>query len=112
MALRSLKSARELASALASGPGAAPLASNITKISLAYAIKGINESASAKHFLHENLPRMQYNNPSVEFQLLQSEDPKTTPKLTVHFGNDQSKSFEIARMHSDAIVDLVTNAKP
>lgn len=39
-----------------------------------------------RHFLQENLPRMQYNNPDVEFEVFKSADPATKPSVTVHFG--------------------------
>lgn len=49
MALRSLKSTRDLITHLSSGVGASQLPSSITKISLTYAFKGKNESAGAKY---------------------------------------------------------------
>ncbi|ORX61653.1 hypothetical protein DM01DRAFT_1316474 [Hesseltinella vesiculosa] len=109
MALRSIQSTRELIKQLTSGVGAAPLPSSITKISMSYAVKGKNESAGAKHFLHETLPRMQYNNPNVVFELNKSTDPATKPVVTVHFGQ-RSKSIDIPRMQSDAIYEHIVSA--
>ncbi|KAI8081573.1 uncharacterized protein BX664DRAFT_340741 [Halteromyces radiatus] len=111
MSLRSIKSTRELISQLSSGVGSSKLPSSITKISLTYAFKGKNESAGAKHFLHETLPRMQYNNPSVLFELNKSADPTTKPVVTVHFG-EKSSTIDIPRLHSDTICEKVMDAKP
>ncbi|KAI8065600.1 hypothetical protein BC940DRAFT_320454 [Gongronella butleri] len=110
MALRSIQSTRELIKQLTTGVGAAPLPSTITKISMAYAVKGKNDSAGAKHFLHETLPRMQYNNPSVVFELQKSTDPATKPTVTVHFGQGQTKTIDIPRTHSDEIYNKVVAA--
>ncbi|KAI8381030.1 uncharacterized protein BYT42DRAFT_565017 [Radiomyces spectabilis] len=111
MSLRALKSSREIISRLTSGAAARQLPSNVSKISLSYAIKGKNESASAKHFLHESLPCIQYNNPNVEFELKKSTDPSIKPTVTVHFG-DRSKVIDISRLHTDLICDQLFDAKP
>ncbi|CDH58785.1 hypothetical protein RO3G_05511 [Lichtheimia corymbifera JMRC:FSU:9682] len=112
MSLRSLKSAREIVSKLQSGSGAQKLSPQVTKISLAYAFKGKTECAGAKHFLQENLPRMQYNNPDVEFEVFKSADPATKPSVTVHFGERGSKTIDIPTMQSDTICDKVFQASP
>jgi hypothetical protein len=48
MSLRTLKSTKEILQQLKSGSGAAQLPSNISKIALTFALKGKNESASAR----------------------------------------------------------------
>ncbi|KAI9317542.1 hypothetical protein BX666DRAFT_2026818 [Dichotomocladium elegans] len=112
MSLRSLKSAREIVAKLQSGPGAQKLSPQVSKVSLTYAFKGKTECAGAKHFLNENLPRMKYNNPHVEFEVVQSADPATKPVVTVHFGERGAKSFAVPNMHTDAICDKVFQAAP
>ncbi|KAI8137085.1 hypothetical protein BJV82DRAFT_636796 [Fennellomyces sp. T-0311] len=112
MSLRSLKSAREIVAQLGSGPGSQKLSPDVTKIALTYAFKGKTECAGAKHFLHENLPRMQYNNPSVEFIVEKSADAATKPTVTVHFGERGSKVIDIPNMHTDSICQKVFEVKP
>lgn len=48
MSLRSATSTREILKLLTSGPGAAKLPSNVSKIALAFSSKGKNESAGAR----------------------------------------------------------------
>ncbi|CAO3641223.1 unnamed protein product [Cunninghamella blakesleeana] len=112
MSLRSIKSTRELINQLSSGIGSTKLPSTITKLSLTYAFKGKNESAGAKHFLHETLPRIQYNNPSLKVELTKSSDPSTKPTVTVHFGQEKSKTIDIPLLHSDKIYEHILEAKP
>ncbi|KAI8063406.1 uncharacterized protein B0P05DRAFT_476932 [Gilbertella persicaria] len=110
MSLRAAKSTRDILQQLTSGPGAAKLPSSITKISLTLAIKGQNESAGAKHFLHENLPRIQYNNPHVEYMVNKSLDASTKPTVSIHYANGTSKEIAIPRTQSNVIVDQVFNS--
>ncbi|KAI8351771.1 hypothetical protein EDC96DRAFT_577494 [Choanephora cucurbitarum] len=110
MSLRAAKSTREILKHLTSGPGASALPSNITKIALTMAIKGKNESAGAKHFLHENLPRIQYNNPHVEYVVNKSLDASTKPTVAIHFANGSQKVIDIPRVQSSVIVDQVFNS--
>lgn len=49
MSFRALKSTRDILQQLRTGPGATALPSNINKIALTFAIKGKNESASARY---------------------------------------------------------------
>ncbi|KAI9491346.1 hypothetical protein BDB00DRAFT_767242 [Zychaea mexicana] len=112
MSLRSLKSAREIVAQLGSGVGAQKLLPDVSKIALTYAFKGKTECAGAKHFLQESLPRMQYNNPNVEFVVESSADPATKPTVTVHFGERGSKVFAVPSTHSDSICQQVFEAKP
>ncbi|KAG0182961.1 hypothetical protein DFQ28_003440 [Apophysomyces sp. BC1034] len=111
MSLRSLKSTRDILAHLTSGPGASKLASNISKISLTYAIKGKHECAGAKHFLQDVMPRIQYNNPTIEFEVNKLTDPTTKPIVTVHSG-ERAKTIEVPRLHSDVICEKVFEARP
>ncbi|KAI8979199.1 hypothetical protein BDF20DRAFT_820283 [Mycotypha africana] len=112
MSLRAAKSTREILNLLSNGSGAAKLPSNISKIQLTLAFKGKNESAGARHFLKENLPRIQYNNPTVKYEVFKKADPTTKPTISIHFTNGGSKTIEIPRVYSETIVDQVFNATP
>ncbi|EIE80806.1 hypothetical protein G6F46_012362 [Rhizopus delemar] len=107
MSLRTLKSTKEILQQLKSGSGAAQLPSNISKIALTFALKGKNESASARHFLNENLPRIQYNNPQVEYEVNKVADANIKPTVTLHFRNGASKTLDIARVKSSTICDQI-----
>lgn len=48
MSLRAAQSTREILKHLTTGPGAAKLPSNVSKIALTFALKGKNESAGAR----------------------------------------------------------------
>lgn len=82
------------------------------------------------------MPRLQYNNPNVEFVINRSTDPQTAPVVTVHFGksrleeyynisrrlngktyafigNQQSKTIEIPpKYQNEDVCKLVFEAKP
>ncbi|KAG2185801.1 hypothetical protein INT43_002238 [Umbelopsis isabellina] len=101
-------STQTVLSRLQSGLGATRLAPKVTKISVSMALKGKSEGAGARHFVRENLPTIQYNNPSLEFEIIKSADAAMKPLLTVSFGDsiaaDQSpKTIELARQQSSAI---------
>lgn len=38
-----------------------------------------------RHFLQENLPRIRYNNPSIEYEVYKTLDASTKPTIAVHF---------------------------
>ncbi|RCH79251.1 hypothetical protein CU098_000685, partial [Rhizopus stolonifer] len=102
-----LKTTKEIVQQLQTGPGSAQLSSNISKIALTFALKGKNESASARHFLQENLPRIQYNNPHVEYEVNKLLESSTKPTITLHFRNGGSKTLDIARVRSNIICDQI-----
>lgn len=104
-----IMSTQKLLSRLQSGLGATKLSPNVTKISVSLAMKGKNECAGARyaelkpgvpstcnqqpywlsrrrHFIRENLPTVQYNNPSVEYEIIKSPESAMKPLLTVSFG--------------------------
>ncbi|KAG2210551.1 uncharacterized protein EV154DRAFT_49203 [Mucor mucedo] len=110
MSLRAAQSTREILKHLTSGPGAAKLSPNVSKIALTFALKGKNESAGARHFLQENLPRIRYNNPNVEYQVSKVLDSSIKPTVAVHFSNGRSKVIEIPRVQSNVIVDQIFTA--
>ncbi|ORE10930.1 hypothetical protein BCV72DRAFT_247255 [Rhizopus microsporus var. microsporus] len=110
MSFRALKSTRDILQQLRTGPGATALPSNINKIALTFAIKGKNESASARHFLQENLPRMQYNNPHIEYEVNRVHDSSIKPTVTIHYSDGKSKTLDIARVQSSAICEQIMSS--
>ncbi|CAO3667238.1 unnamed protein product [Umbelopsis vinacea] len=88
-------STQKLLSRLQSGLGATKLSSNVTKISVSLAMKGKNECAGARHFIKENLPTIQYNNPSVEYEIIKSPDSAMKPLLTVSFADQSTKQLNL-----------------
>ncbi|KAI9263098.1 hypothetical protein BY458DRAFT_438770 [Sporodiniella umbellata] len=111
MSLRAAKTTREILQQLKSGLGASPLPSNVTKIALTFALKGKNESASARHFLQDSLPRIQYNNPGVEYEVKKVLDSSTKPTITLHYRNGGSKIIDIARVKSPLICSRIFDGK-
>jgi hypothetical protein len=87
-----------------------------------------------RHFLQENLPRIRYNNPNIEYEVYKTLDTSTKPTIAVHFckfhrdlaeimtpvcsfifiilANGTSKVIEIPRVQSNVIVDQVFAAAP
>ncbi|KAI8578134.1 hypothetical protein K450DRAFT_248270 [Umbelopsis ramanniana AG] len=96
-------STQKILSRLQSGLGAAKLSPNITKISVSLATKGKNECAGARHFIKEDLPGVQYNNPAVEYEIIKSPEAATKPVLTVSFADQSTKTIELARQQSSSI---------
>lgn len=96
-------STQKVLSRLQSGMGATRFAPNVTKISVSMALKGKSEGAGARHFVRENLPTIQYNNPSLEFEIIKSADAAMKPLLTVSFADQSPKTIELARQQSSAI---------
>jgi hypothetical protein len=39
-----------------------------------------------RHFLQENLPRIRYNNPNIEYEVIKVLDTSIKPTVAVHFG--------------------------
>ncbi|KAI8986353.1 hypothetical protein BDB01DRAFT_785297 [Pilobolus umbonatus] len=110
MSLRAATSTRAIIKQLSSGPGAYKLSPKVSKIALTFAIKGNNESASARHFLQENLPRIQYNNPNITYEVNKVSDPSIKPTVTLHFGNGTTKTIDIPRVQSSVICDEIFTA--
>ncbi|CAM0134764.1 hypothetical protein VKS41_000683 [Umbelopsis sp. WA50703] len=96
-------STQQVLSRLQSGLGATKLSPNVTKIAVSMALKGKSECAGARHFVRDNLPTIQYNNPSLEFEITKSADAAMKPVLTVSFVDQSPKTIELARQQSSAI---------
>lgn len=39
-----------------------------------------------RYFLRENMPRIQYNNPLIQFEVQKVQQPGVSPELTIEFG--------------------------
>ncbi|RUS21472.1 hypothetical protein BC937DRAFT_92607 [Endogone sp. FLAS-F59071] len=70
---------------ITTGLGATKLNPSVRRVSLIYAIQGKTECMGAKYFYRENLPRVKYANPEVEFVVNKSKDATITPTLTIEF---------------------------
>ncbi|KAF9178902.1 hypothetical protein BGZ51_007376 [Haplosporangium sp. Z 767] len=56
-----------------------------------------------KYFLRENLPRIQYNNPTIQFEVKKVQEPGVSPELTVEFANNDIKKIPCSRIQSSDI---------
>lgn len=82
-----------------------------------------------RHFLQENLPRIQYNNPHVEYEVNRVHDASIKPTVTIHYskyivcillktlanmcqfvGDGKSKTLDIARVQSSAICEQIMSS--
>ncbi|KAF9915090.1 hypothetical protein BX616_006917 [Lobosporangium transversale] len=70
---------------LRNGLGAIRLRSDVKKVTLMFSRK--SDNAGARYFLRENLPRIQYNNPTIQIEVKKVKEPGVSPELTVEFGN-------------------------
>jgi len=41
-----------------------------------------------RYFLRENMPRIQYNNPAIQFDVQKVQQPGVSPELTIEFGKE------------------------
>ncbi|KAL1919256.1 mitochondrial 54S ribosomal protein mL61 [Calcarisporiella thermophila] len=94
---------------LIQGQGAVKLSPDVRRVSLVYAFQGKNKSMGAKHFLRENLPRIQYNNPNVEIVVTKLKDPGTIPSVTVEFADSTVQKLEVPMMNSTEICNKFLN---
>ncbi|KAF9366464.1 hypothetical protein BGX34_002337 [Mortierella sp. NVP85] len=69
---------------LRNGIGAARLSPDVRKITLTFSRK--SDNAGARYFLRENMPRIQYNNPAIQFEVNKLKEPGVSPELTIEFG--------------------------
>ncbi|KAF8923720.1 hypothetical protein BGZ58_002621 [Dissophora ornata] len=93
---------------LRSGLGAIRLRSDVKKVSLTFSRK--SDNAGARYFLRENMPRIQYNNPSILFEVKKVKEAGVAPELTVEFGmsmgkgaNNDIKTIPCSRIQSSEI---------
>ncbi|KAJ1986011.1 hypothetical protein H4R33_003605 [Dimargaris cristalligena] len=98
---------RTLISGLTTGQGSNKLPDNVKKVILHY--QSGSRVYGMRHFLHRTLPRVQYNNPNVEFELDQQKTP-VFPEVIIQFG-DATKSVVKARMlNSDQLYEKFNEA--
>jgi len=93
----------KLLSRLQSGLGTAKLSPNVTRISISLAMKGKNDCAGARHFIKEYLPSVQYNNPSIEYEIVKTPESAMKPLLTVSFADRSAKTIDLVRQQSSSI---------
>ncbi|KAF9432572.1 hypothetical protein BGZ76_010605 [Entomortierella beljakovae] len=90
-----------IVSDLRNGLGAVRLSSDVKKISLMFSRK--SDNAGARHFLRENMPRIQYNNPAIQFEVKKVQEAGVAPELTVEFANSEIKKIPCSRIQSSEI---------
>ncbi|KAG0001430.1 hypothetical protein BGZ80_006182 [Entomortierella chlamydospora] len=73
---------------LRNGLGAIRLRPDVKKVTLTFS--GKSDNAGARYFLRENMPRIQYNNPTIQFEVNKLKEAGVSPELTVEFGTCHS----------------------
>ncbi|KAF9178064.1 hypothetical protein BGZ50_008101 [Haplosporangium sp. Z 11] len=86
---------------LRNGLGAVKLRPDVKKVTLMFSRK--SDNAGARYFLRENLPRIQYNNPTIQFEVKKVQEPGVSPELTVEFANNDIKKIPCSRIQSSDI---------
>ncbi|KAG0251210.1 hypothetical protein BG011_007786 [Mortierella polycephala] len=86
---------------LRNGLGAVKLRPDVKKVTLMFSRK--SDNAGARYFLRENMPRIQYNNPAIEFEVKKVKEPGVSPELTVEFANNDIKKIPCSRIQSSDI---------
>ncbi|KAG0237841.1 hypothetical protein BGW42_008462 [Actinomortierella wolfii] len=86
---------------LRNGLGAVRLRSDVKKISLAFSRKADN--AGARYFLKENMPRLQYNNPQIQFEVTKVKDTMIPPEVTVEFASNTTQKISCSKIQSSEI---------
>ncbi|KAG0304325.1 hypothetical protein BGZ98_005655 [Dissophora globulifera] len=86
---------------LRNGFGAVRLGSNVKKVSLTFSKK--SDNAGARYFLRENMPRIQYNNPAIQFEINKVQESTVAPQLTIEFANSEVKTISCSRIQSSEI---------
>ncbi|KAI8054600.1 hypothetical protein BDF22DRAFT_680189 [Syncephalis plumigaleata] len=88
-----------IVSRLTHGLGAQKLP-NVRKVTLTLHRNSAN--FGARYFIRENLPRLQFNNPQVEFHVTRVATPQS-PKLTVQMVDGSIKEMAIKRVNSEQV---------
>ncbi|CAG8769762.1 13359_t:CDS:2, partial [Cetraspora pellucida] len=97
--LATLSKTAKLIIDLRTGLGAAKLDSDVKKVSLVFSRKQDNAGA------RENLPRIAFNNPDLNIEVLISKEYGVKPILTVEFGHNDEKEvvIQLSQRHSEDI---------
>ncbi|KAF9585072.1 hypothetical protein BGW38_004005 [Lunasporangiospora selenospora] len=90
-----------IVSDLRNGLGAVRLRPDVRKVTLRYS--GKSDNAGARYFARENLPRIQYNNPSILVEVQKLKEAGVVPELTVEFANSDVKKISCSRIQSSEI---------
>ncbi|KAG0050685.1 hypothetical protein BGZ83_004515 [Gryganskiella cystojenkinii] len=83
------------------GLGAIKLRPDVKKVTLTFSRR--SDNAGARYFLRENMPRIQYNNPLIQFEVNKVQQPGVAPELTVEFSNNDIKKISCSRIQSSEI---------
>ncbi|KAF9205833.1 hypothetical protein BGZ81_011285 [Podila clonocystis] len=86
---------------LRNGLGAIKLRPDIKKVTLMFSRR--SDNAGARYFLRENMPRIQYNNPLIQFEVQKVQQPGVSPELTIEFANNDIKKISCSRIQSSEI---------
>ncbi|KAF9974113.1 hypothetical protein BGZ73_002611 [Actinomortierella ambigua] len=86
---------------LRTGLGAVRLRPDVKKISLAFSRK--SDNSGARYFLKENMPRLQYNNPQIQFEVTKVKDAVIVPEVTVEFANGPAQKISCSKIQSSDI---------
>ncbi|KAF8981294.1 hypothetical protein BGZ46_003009 [Entomortierella lignicola] len=66
---------------LRNGLGAIRLRPDVKKVTLTFS--GKSDNAGPRYFIRENMPRIQYNNPTIQFEVKKVKEANVNPELTV-----------------------------
>ncbi|KAF9931902.1 hypothetical protein FBU30_009323 [Linnemannia zychae] len=86
---------------LRNGLGAVKLRPDVKKVTLVFSRK--SDNAGARYFLRENMPRLQYNNPTIQFEVQKLKEAGVVPELTIEFANNDIKKISCSRIQSSEI---------
>ncbi|KAG0373764.1 MAG: hypothetical protein J3R72DRAFT_435458 [Linnemannia gamsii] len=86
---------------LRNGLGAIKLRSDVKKVTLVFS--GKSDNSGARYFVRENMPRLQYNNPAIQFEVQKSQQPGVIPELMIEFANNDIKKISCSRIQSAEI---------
>ncbi|KAF9958996.1 hypothetical protein BGZ65_000931 [Modicella reniformis] len=86
---------------LRNGLGAVRLRPDVKKVTLTFSSK--SDNAGARYFLRENMPRIQYNNPAIQFEVNKLQESGVNPELTIEFANNDIRKISCSRIQSSEI---------
>ncbi|EIM91992.1 uncharacterized protein STEHIDRAFT_46250 [Stereum hirsutum FP-91666 SS1] len=89
-----------------------PLLSTLSSIQLKLAVR--NDHWGARHFLKEDMPRIQYTNPNIKIKvnrLKKTKEENWDPELELHFRDGKEQKLSLAdKRSSDIFVELMNLA--
>ncbi|RKP04741.1 hypothetical protein THASP1DRAFT_33457 [Thamnocephalis sphaerospora] len=93
-------SLQKLLQKLTTGVGATELPKTVRQITLT--LQKHSSSYSARYFIRQNLPRLQYQNPEVTFVINRPAEYQS-PKMEVLLADGTTKELKITQPSSDAV---------